>query len=73
VEGVCDADGAALATRADDTEETVRKRLQAYEQATGPVIAYYRDAIRLDGNRPPAEIGRDVERALQPASNAAAK
>jgi adenylate kinase len=73
VEGICDVDGAALVTRADDTEETVVKRLQAYEQATGPVIAYYRDAIRLDGNRPPAEIGVDIERTLKPASSAASK
>ena len=73
VAGVCDVDGTALITRADDTEETVTKRLAAYEQATGPVIAYYKDAYRIDGSRPPAEIWRDIQGILQPASNAAAK
>lgn len=73
VAGICDADGALLVTRADDTEETVVKRLQAYESATGPVIAYYKDAQRLDGNRAPAEIGREIEELLQPALNAVAK
>ena len=73
VDGICDADGALLATRADDTEETVVKRLQAYERATGPVIRYYKDAQRLDGNRAPAEIWREIEELLQPALDAVAK
>lgn len=72
-DGICDADGTALVTRADDTEETVIKRLEAYDKATGPVIAYYKDAYRLDGNRLPAEIGLEIESILQPAFNAASK
>jgi adenylate kinase len=73
VEGICVVEGAALVTRADDTEETVVKRLQAYERATGPVIRYYRDAQRLDGNRAPAAIWREIEELLQPALDAVAK
>lgn len=73
VEGICDADGTALITRADDTEEVVRKRLRAYEEATGPVIEYYRrDGIhRVDGTRTPTEIRQEIEGLLPPASSAA--
>jgi adenylate kinase len=75
VEGICDADGAKLVTRADDTEETVTKRLSAYEQATGPVIEYYaaRGAWRIDGNRAPSEIQREIEGILKPSAKAAVK
>jgi adenylate kinase len=73
VPGICDLDGAALVTRADDTEETVVNRLRAYEQATGPVIAYYKDALRVDGNRPPAEIWSEIEAILGRLANATAR
>ena len=33
--------------RADDNPESVRKRLQVYDEQTAPVIGYYRDAGRL--------------------------
>ena len=33
--------------RADDNPESVRKRLQVYDEQTAPVIDYYRDAGRL--------------------------
>ncbi len=38
----CDRDGAALAARQDDSEEVVRRRLEAYERQTLPLIEYYR-------------------------------
>lgn len=41
VEGKCDACGADLYQRADDTEETVKERLQAYHAQTQPLIDYY--------------------------------
>lgn len=74
VEGICDVEGAALITRADDNEATVRERLKAYEQNTGPVVAYYEQlgSHRLDGNRPPAEIQADLERLLRPSFSATA-
>ena len=40
--GVCDRCGSALTQREDDTEETVRHRLEVYEAATAPVVDYYR-------------------------------
>ncbi|MET7758604.1 adenylate kinase [Streptomyces sp. NPDC005389] len=41
-EGVCDACGGELYQRADDSEETVRKRLEVYHTQTEPIIDYYR-------------------------------
>ncbi|HEY3353302.1 MAG TPA: adenylate kinase [Polyangia bacterium] len=41
-EGLCDVDGTALVQRADDTEVTVRARLETYRNQTAPLIAYYR-------------------------------
>lgn len=42
VEGVCGVCGAALVQRADDKEDTVRNRLQVYEQQTAPLKEYYK-------------------------------
>ena len=42
--GVCDACGGTnFKRRGDDTEETVRTRLEAYHEQTAPIIPYYRD------------------------------
>ncbi|MFQ5775705.1 MAG: adenylate kinase [Kiloniellaceae bacterium] len=42
VEGVCDVCGGNEFTRrADDNEETVRARLQAYREQTAPILPYY--------------------------------
>jgi len=41
VPGKCDACGGELYQRADDTEETVKERLQAYHAQTQPLIDYY--------------------------------
>jgi len=41
VEGKDDVTGEPLVQRDDDTEETVRKRLQVYHDQTEPLIGYY--------------------------------
>ncbi len=40
VEGQCDACGGRLIARPDDQAETVRRRLQAYQAATAPVLGF---------------------------------
>jgi adenylate kinase len=40
VDGQCDACGGRLTTRPDDQPETVRRRLQAYQVATAPVLGF---------------------------------
>ncbi|MEU7134552.1 adenylate kinase [Streptomyces sp. NPDC046261] len=41
-EGVCDTCGGELYQREDDSEETVRKRLEVYHSETEPIIDYYK-------------------------------
>lgn len=41
--------------RTDDNPETIRRRLEVYNEQTAPLIAYYRDRQKLrsiDGNQP---------------------
>lgn len=40
---VCDQCGGTLIVREDDKEETVRYRIQVYEQATKPLVSHYKD------------------------------
>lgn len=67
VAGVCDRCGGELYQRSDDTEETVRRRLQVYREQTAPLLAYYRQQGLLrevDGDQSVQEVGRAVLRAL---------
>lgn len=53
-EGVCEDCGGTLKQRKDDSEETVRHRLEVYEKETAPLISYYeaRGLLnRVDGTR----------------------
>lgn len=43
VQGVCDVCGGAVIQRADDTESTVKERIEVYEAQTKPLIDYYRN------------------------------
>ncbi len=43
VAGVCDNDGARLIVREDDREEVIRRRLEAYDCQTLPVLSYIRE------------------------------
>lgn len=42
-EGVCDACGSELYQRDDDSEATIRERLNVYNEQTAPLIDYYRN------------------------------
>lgn len=67
LEGVCDQDGARLIQREDDSEETIRRRLEVYHGQTAPLIAYYEHAgllRRFDGTRPPDEVHRHLRATL---------
>lgn len=47
VEGICDRCGAELYQRDDDRAETVRHRLEVYNQQTEPLIAFYTSRAQL--------------------------
>jgi len=44
---VCDACGGELYQRDDDTEATVRRRLEVYQRQTAPLLDYYRQRNML--------------------------
>jgi adenylate kinase len=65
-DGLCDRDGLALMRRADDTEAVIQERLKCYEEATAPLIDYYRemDFHSVDGSDNPAIVLEAIEAAL---------
>ena len=66
--GVCDQCGSALIQRADDRENVVAKRLEAYEAQTVPVIQHYErrgPVHRVDGYRDVNEVFAEIETFLQ--------
>jgi adenylate kinase len=66
-EGVCDQDGSRLVQREDDKPETVKHRLDVYNEQTSPLIEYYEDEgilRRFDGKRPPSEVHDHIRATL---------
>jgi len=67
-EGVCDRCGAELVQRADDSADTVRRRLQVYVDQTAPLIDHYagHDAglVRIDADRPFDAVYADFREAV---------
>jgi adenylate kinase len=58
-QGICDDCGGELFQRDDDQEETIRHRLDVYNQQTRPLIAYYADEgtlLGIDATGPVEEI-----------------
>jgi adenylate kinase len=71
VADVCDKCGGELYQRDDDSEATVRNRLEVYRQQTEPLIDYYDRAgvvARIDGAKTPDEVYEDIRMALGPAT-----
>ncbi len=68
VAGVCDRCGGELYQRADDTPETVKKRLEVYFNETAPVIEHYKKAgklLEVDGEGSVEDISRRIIAALR--------
>lgn len=67
-DGICDKCGGKLYQRDDDQEETIRERLQVYEEQTTPLIAYYREKGLLrpiDGAGEIEEIFQKIAKAVK--------
>ncbi|MBN2241610.1 MAG: nucleoside monophosphate kinase, partial [Acidobacteria bacterium] len=61
--GACDACGAGLVQRKDDTKEVIAERLEVYHKATRPLIRYYRDRdlyFGVDGDQPIGTICESI-------------
>jgi len=66
-EGKCKC-GGDLIQRKDDTEETVRKRLETYETQTAPLIDYYRKKKLLkdiDGSKTANEVFQEIQEIIE--------
>ncbi len=68
VDGVCDVcGGTEFVRRADDNEETVRARMEAYKSQTAPILPYYLDKgvlNSIDGMASIEEIAGRIEATL---------
>ena len=82
-EGLDDETGEPLVQREDDTEDTVRRRLQIYETQTAPLKKYYSDwsgsgsegaplYIRIDGIGSVADICESITTQLEAGNGTAA-
>jgi len=66
-EGTCDACGAALESRADDNEETIRNRLAVYEAETKPLLSFYGGkVVHIPGGGTPEETFSLIREAVAP-------
>ena len=68
VAGKCDHCGGELYQRADDTEETAKKRLDVYFTQTMPLIKYYTEVgklVEVDGEKGVEAVGRDLISAIR--------
>ncbi len=73
VEGRCDRDGGELKQRADDREEVIRERLNAYERQTQPLVDFYRERgalLEVDAEAAPEELTRRLLELLEGADAA---
>lgn len=67
VSGKCDRCGGELYQRADDTEETAKKRLDVYFAQTMPLIKYYTDAgklVEINGEQGIEAVGQGLIAAI---------
>lgn len=69
VDGRCDIEGANLVIRTDDQEVVIRKRLEAYDAQTRPLIEYFRADGSLheveSSDAPPEAIARQVRQLIE--------
>jgi len=67
--GVCDDCGGELFQRDDDKEDTIRRRLEVYEEQTSPLVAFYADEgilVGIDATGPVEDITGRAMAALRP-------
>ena len=54
---------AEIEGRADDNEETIRNRMNVYQESTAPLLDYYSNkglVVKVDGDRPVNEVNNDL-------------
>lgn len=67
VDNICDKCGTSVIQRPDDNEETIKQRIEIYENQTAPLIEYYENEgkiLSLDGNKSIDEVYSVVKNSL---------
>lgn len=67
-EGICDKCGGQLYQRDDDKEEAIKKRFEAFEKQTKPVLAFYKKQkklVEIDASGEVEKIFSEVIKALK--------
>ena len=69
--GVDDVTGEPLVQREDDRADTIKTRLDVYDEQTAPLVGYYEASAadrltRVDGLAPIAEVSAQLERNVAP-------
>lgn len=65
--GVCDECGGELYQREDDNPDSVRTRIQEYDEQTAPVIEHFEetgDLVRIDGEASPEAVWSSIQDAI---------
>lgn len=68
VKWIDDIDGSQLYQREDDKPETVRHRIEVYNQQTAPLIDYYQDEgllVEIDGTQAIEDVTADIMKAIE--------
>jgi adenylate kinase len=63
VEGICNEDSSVLTLRSDDNPDTVKQRMEVYENETAPLIDFYRNKKILrsvDGNKEVGDVFNQI-------------
>lgn len=66
-ENICEKCGGELYQRGDDNAETMKNRLNVYEELTRPLIEYYKNIgiyTEIDGRQPIAKVTEDLANVL---------
>jgi adenylate kinase len=67
--GICDDCGGELFQRDDDSEDTIRHRLEVYAEQTAPLVSFYADEgtlVGIDATGPVEEVTSRAYAALRP-------
>ncbi len=70
VKWIDDIDGSQLYQREDDKPETVRHRIQVYNEQTAPLIEYYREQdvlVEIDGTQSIEDVTEDIMEVVEEA------
>ncbi|MBA3308454.1 MAG: adenylate kinase [Nocardioidaceae bacterium] len=70
-EGVCDVCGSELFQRDDDLPETIRRRIEVYNEQTAPLVGFYTAAGLLRGITAQGPVDEITERAIETLKTAA--